>query len=121
MPRLKVSLFVEANAKVLEAAKGMAIDAVEIHTGDFARDQLNNSDLKNHLDLFSKAKAICEQAGWGHHAGHGLTAEGLRFLAGHQLFAEYNIGHWIICRAVFDGLGPVVHDLRRIIDENCRA
>ena len=51
----------------------------------------------------------------GFHAGHGLTRESLLPLVEANLFEEYNIGHWIICEAVFQGIGPVVKELNELL------
>jgi len=47
----------------------------------------------------------------GYHAGHGLTRESVAPLLKQNIFEEYNIGHWIISQAVFDGLGNVISEL----------
>jgi pyridoxine 5-phosphate synthase len=95
-PETKISLFVEAQEDVLAACLTLDIQAVEIHTGDYARDYQMGSGI-------------------GFHAGHGLTDQSVRPLVTAGLFAEYNIGHWIISEALFRGLGPVVADLKKII------
>ena len=46
------------------------------------------------------------------HAGHGLTMDSVGPLVEEGLFEEYNIGHWVIGEAVFEGLGKVVCDLK---------
>lgn len=110
-PKTKVSLFVEADIKTLEACLKMPIQAVEIHTGDYARDFLFKKDLKSHLSQYKEAHQIMKNAQLGFHAGHGLTKHSLAPLLEQGLFEEYNIGHWVVGESVFCGLDKVVKDL----------
>lgn len=112
IPGVMISLFVEADEETLRACKKIQCDAVEIHTGDFARAHLNGEDTSHFLEQYKNSKRLCGELGLGHHAGHGLTAESVEPLVKEKLFVEYNIGHWIICQAVFDGLANVVGKLK---------
>lgn len=114
-PATKISLFVEAHAPIMELSLGLGVDAVEIHTGDYAIDYLKGNDTTKYLALYQGAHKIMKQAGLGFHAGHGLTDASVGPLVKQGLFEEYNIGHWIISESVFRGLGPVVADLRAVI------
>lgn len=110
-PQSKISLFVEAHKATLEACLKMPIHAVEIHTGDYARDFLFKKDLKPHLAHYQEAYYVMKNAQKGFHAGHGLTKHSLAPLLEQGLFEEYNIGHWIVGEAVFSGLEVVVGNL----------
>jgi pyridoxine 5-phosphate synthase len=112
IPGLKISLFVEGEEEILKLSKQIECDAVEIHTGDFARAHLNGEDTSPFLEQFKKSLNLCTELGLAHHAGHGLTAESVKPLVAENLFVEYNIGHWIICQAVFDGLAKVIQNLK---------
>jgi pyridoxine 5-phosphate synthase len=111
VPGLKISLFLEANLEILEKASQMNIDAVEIHTGDYAKAFLNNEDHEKDIEEFKRAKDFLVSKDINCHAGHGLTATSLVPLLENNLFEEYNIGHWIICQAVFDGLSNIVESM----------
>ncbi len=108
---LKISLFLEGDIETLTLASEMPIDAVEIHTGDYARAFLNNESYDSYLSQYKNAKIFLTSKKIGCHAGHGLTAESLMPLLENNLFEEYNIGHWIICQSLFDGLSKVVRDM----------
>lgn len=116
IPSVKISLFVEASSETLANCLKMNIDAVEIHTGDYAKDFLEGNDISKYMDQFTAGKKIIEQAGMGYHAGHGLTDESLVPLVKSNLFAEYNIGHWIICDSVFCGMEKSIKKLTKIIN-----
>lgn len=115
IPQLKISLFVEADEEILKKSKEINCDAVEIHTGDFARAHLNGEDTGEFIEQFKNSQKLCLELGLGHHAGHGLTHESVEVLVKENLFIEYNIGHWIVCQAVFDGLGKVVQNLKNLM------
>lgn len=108
LPELKISLFLESNIGVLEKAKELQVDAVEIHTGEYAKLFLEKQDYQSSLNDFLKGITFLKEAGIHAHAGHGLTLESVLPLLEQNLFEEYNIGHWIIAESVFEGLDSVV-------------
>ena len=110
---VRISLFVECREEILRRCKELPVDAVEIHTGDFARAHLQGQSTEHFFEQFQKGQKLCHQLGLGFHAGHGLTFESTNALLSQKLFVEYNIGHWIISQAVFEGLGNVVARLAR--------
>jgi len=112
---VKISLFVEAEKEILERSIEMQIDAVEIHTGDYAKAALEENDLSSYIDQFKLGKGFIESHNIGYHAGHGLTDQSLKPLVEENLFLEYNIGHWIICDSLFVGLEKSVEKLTKII------
>jgi pyridoxine 5-phosphate synthase len=114
---LKISLFVEANLETLKAAKELNIDAVEIHTGNYARSYLMGEDYSQDLDLYKESFEFCRQHGIGHHAGHGLTGESVLPLLLSRYFEEYNIGHWIVCQSIFDGMANVIGPLKEAFSQ----
>lgn len=115
LPNVKISLFLEANIETLEKACALPIDAVEIHTGDYARAFLQNEVYTSYLEQFAQAKAFLGEHNIGCHAGHGLTLESYQKLVDEDLFVEYNIGHWIICESIFKGLHAVVKEMKEVI------
>ncbi|MBA2404442.1 MAG: pyridoxine 5'-phosphate synthase [Bdellovibrionales bacterium] len=114
-PLTKISLFVEANPQVLKQCLTINADAVEIHTGEYAKDFLHKKDYAHHLKMYRDGRAIIKAQGWGYHAGHGLTFESLEPLLMEKQFEEYNIGHWIIAEALFIGLGHVIKEMLTLI------
>lgn len=117
-PKTKISLFVEADENVLLKCLTLKADAVEIHTGEYAKDFLNKKDLIHHLQKYRKGSLIIKSHGWGYHAGHGLTFESLLPLLQEGDFEEYNIGHWIIAESVFIGMGHVIKEMLTLINQH---
>jgi len=111
---IKISLFLEANFEILKKAAQLNPDAVEIHTGDYARAAIDNETLTPFIENFKKAKIFLDEHSIACHAGHGLTNSSVVPLLQEKLFVEYNIGHWIIGQAIFSGLAKVVNDLKII-------
>lgn len=114
IPGTKISLFLEADIHTLVKASEMNIDAVEIHTGDYARAFLQGEDIEKYLTQFKAAQEFLLSKKINCHAGHGLTLESVCPLLSNNLFEEYNIGHWIICQAVFEGLGSVTDKFKKL-------
>ena len=118
----QISLFIEADKEVLELASELKADAVEIHTGEYSIEFNRGRDFTKELLRFEKGKALIPDT-MGYHAGHGITLENLTPLLKLNVFSEYNIGHYIIAQAVFNGLGSTVRQfkeyLTRINHENC--
>lgn len=116
-PETKISLFVEADPEVLKKCLTFKADAVEIHTGEYAKDFLANKDLTHHLKTYREGRKIIKSAGWGYHAGHGLTFDSLEPLLKEKQFEEYNIGHWIIAESLFIGLGHVIKEMLTLMQK----
>lgn len=115
-PNTKISLFVEADPETLKKCIELKVDAVEIHTGEFAIDYNQGEKYTSHLQKYEQAHQQLLPAGIGFHAGHGLTDESLKILIEQGLFIEYNIGHWVICDSLFWGLEKSVKKLKEIIN-----
>ena len=115
-PDTKISLFVEADQEVLNKCIELGIDAVEIHTGEYAKAHLDGNSVDHYIEKFSSFKDKMESKGIGYHAGHGLTDESLKNLVAQNIFSEYNIGHWIVSDSVFNGLEKSIQKLVNILE-----
>ncbi len=116
VPATKISLFLEANKEILDLAKDLSIDAVEIHTGEYAKCFIEGKDYQTYLTAFNNSQVFLKQNNISCHAGHGLTLESVVPLLNEGCFEEYNIGHWIIADSVFRGLSQVVRDFSRLFE-----
>ena len=114
---VKISLFVEPHPDIINKALSLPVDAVEIHTGSYSDDFNNGREVNTHLNNFEQNRLFVQSEGLGYHAGHGLTADSLQPLLKRHLFEEYNIGHWVVSSAVFNGLGAVVQSLKTLFKE----
>lgn len=110
----RVSLFIEPEARQIDAAIRLGAPVVELHTGRYA--ELEGEDLAVELKRLSDAAALAARNGIEPHAGHGLTFDNVVPIAAIPQVMELNIGHFLIGEAIFDGLGPVVQRMRTLMD-----
>ena len=108
------SLFVDPDLDQVNAAAGLGVDAVELHTGPYAL--AKNERIATELDRLKKAGEATTTAGMRLHAGHGLNYTNVRPVANLPGMIELNIGHAIISRAVMVGMKEAVAEMRRILD-----
>jgi pyridoxine 5-phosphate synthase len=112
-----VSLFLDPDPAQLEAAAGLGANAVELHTGAYARATLkhNVEQTQSELDTLRKAGKQVRSAGLTLNAGHGLTYRNVKPIAAIDDMHELNIGHSIIARSIMVGLEQAVRDMKRLI------
>jgi len=110
----RVSLFIEPEAKQIDAAIRLGAPVVELHTGRYA--ELAGDELAVELKRLSDAAALAARNGIEPHAGHGLTFDNVVPIAAIPQVMELNIGHFLIGGAIFDGLAPVVQRMRELMD-----
>ena len=113
---IRVSLFVDADPKQIEASGRAGADAIEIHTGHFA----NNPNREGRDQELRRIIAGAEQAsaaGLQVHAGHGLNYHNVTVIARIPEVSELNIGHAIIARSVFTGLAGALWEMKRLMQE----
>jgi pyridoxine 5-phosphate synthase len=111
---VRVSLFIDAEQRQLEAAVEIGAPVVEIHTGHYAEAVAPESAQK---ELARIAAAVSEgrQLGLQVNAGHGLDYHNVKAVAAIDGIEEFNIGHAIICRALFSGMHAAVADMKRLL------
>jgi len=113
-----VSLFVDPDLQQLRAAKQVGADAIEIHTGSYceAFEKLKNvPGFESKLGEIRVAAAHGRNIGLKVYAGHGLDVRNIVPILALPEIEEFNIGHSIIARAVFIGLGPAVKEMADLI------
>lgn len=111
---IRVSLFIEPEARQIEAAIRLKADIVEFHTGKYAH--LEGEAREIELRRIADAAALAAKNGIEPHAGHGLTFENVQPIAAIPQFAELNIGHYLIGEAIFIGLEESVRKMRNLMD-----
>ncbi|MCD4726354.1 MAG: pyridoxine 5'-phosphate synthase [Pirellulales bacterium] len=111
---VSVSLFLDPDPRQIEQAARLAVDAVELHTGQYALAS-PGAEQDKELDNLIKVGALVRQAGLTLHAGHGLTYRNVRPVAAIEGMHELNIGHSIIARAIMVGLQEAVREMKRIV------
>ena len=115
---IRVSLFIEADERQLDAALKLGVPVVEFHTGEYAHAMLDGDNDKTARELkrIADIAALAAKNGIEPHAGHGLTYENVQPIAAIPQLAELNIGHYLIGEAVFTGLEAAVLRMRELMD-----
>lgn len=110
---IRVSLFIDAEAHQLEAARAVGAPVVEIHTGRFA--EAKGAFVADELDRVRRAVAMGLDLGLQVNAGHGLHYQNVQSVAAIPGIEELNIGHAIVAQAIFTGWAPAVSEMKRLI------
>jgi pyridoxine 5-phosphate synthase len=111
---IRVSLFIDPEARELEAARMVGADIVELHAGPYTK--ATGADRQRELERLQKAADTARRLGLECHAGHGLNFETVEAVAAIPNVVELNIGHFIIGEAIFQGLEPVIRRMRALMD-----
>jgi pyridoxine 5-phosphate synthase len=112
---IRVSLFIEADERQLEAAVSLGAPVVELHTGRYC--ELDGAAQKTELERLRKGAALCGRLGLECHMGHGLSYADVGPVAAIPEVRELNIGHFLVGEAIFVGLEAAIREMRRLIDE----
>jgi pyridoxine 5-phosphate synthase len=108
----RVSLFIDPEPTVLDAAKDLGVPAVELHTGRYAHTWRDGDAA---LDELRRAARHAADMGLFVHAGHGLTYLNVVAVARIPEIEELNIGHSIVSRAVMTGMHAAVAEMRHLV------
>jgi len=116
---IRVSLFIEADERQLDAALRLGAPVVEFHTGEYAHAFLDGDGerVTRELRRITDMAALAAKNGIEPHAGHGLTFDNVQPIAAIPQIAELNIGHYLIGEAVFVGLENAIRRMRELMDE----
>jgi pyridoxine 5-phosphate synthase len=100
---IRVSLFVDADTKMVEGAKEVGADRIEFYTGIYAKDFPKNKEkaIADHI----KAAKVANQLGLGINAGHDLNLDNLKYYKQNiEGLLEVSIGHALIADALYYGM-----------------
>ena len=115
----RVSIFIAADRRQIEAAHRIGAEVIELHTGAYcdahAEGRFEERDLE--LQALKEMSAFAHSLGLEVHAGHGLNYETVQPVAAFPEVRELNIGHFLIGESIFRGLQPAIGEMRRLMDE----
>ncbi|MDQ3516049.1 MAG: pyridoxine 5'-phosphate synthase [Gemmatimonadota bacterium] len=104
---IRIALFIDPSVESVELSRDLGADAIELHTGRYAHAPSDAS-----LNGLRHAAEHGARIGLAVHAGHGLTIGNVRAVSAIPEIEELNIGHSIVSRAVYTGLGAAVAEMR---------
>ena len=111
---VRVSLFIDADEKQIEAAADIAAPVIEIHTGHYA-DAENEDETTKELTRIQTGVNLGNSLGLYVNAGHGLDYHNVKKIAEIEGVKELNIGHSIVARAIFTGFDEAVSKMKALI------
>jgi pyridoxine 5-phosphate synthase len=115
----RVSIFIAADQRQIEAAHRIGAEVIELHTGAycdaFAEGRMEEAERE--LESLRQMSTFAHSLGLEVHAGHGLTYETVKPVAAFPEVRELNIGHFLIGESIFLGLTPAIQEMRRLMDE----
>jgi len=112
---IRVSLFIEADERQLEAAVSLGAPVVELHTGRYC--ELEGAAQKAELARLRKGAALCGRLGLECHMGHGLSYADVSPVAAIPEVRELNIGHFLVGEAIFVGFDAAIRQMRALMAE----
>src|SRR5580658_2347577 len=115
---IRVSLFIDADPRQIEAATSLRAPVIEIHTGAWCN-ALADGDVARSTaewDRIRAGAAAAKAAGLEVHAGHGLNFQTAETIAALPEIVELNIGHFLIGEAIMVGLPAAVRTMRAAMD-----
>ncbi len=100
---VRVSVFVDPSASMVEGAKKASADRIELYTEPYASNYHKNKEAS--IKPYIEAAHVAHTLGLGINAGHDLDLQNLKFLKTSLLHLdEVSIGHALICDALYLGL-----------------
>ncbi|MEG3177895.1 pyridoxine 5'-phosphate synthase [Sphingomonas sp. RB3P16] len=111
---IRVSLFIEPDARQIDAAIRLGAPVIELHTGRYA--EIDGEARTLELRRLADAAALAAKNGIEIHAGHGLTYANVAPIAAIPQVRELNIGHFLVGEALFVGLAESVRQMRSAMD-----
>ncbi|MBL7860373.1 MAG: pyridoxine 5'-phosphate synthase [Cyclobacteriaceae bacterium] len=100
---VRVSVFVDPSLPMVEGAKAVGADRIELYTEPYATHYLKNKETA--VIPYVLAAQRAHEIGLGVNAGHDLDLNNLRFLkTSLPYLEEVSIGHALICDALYLGL-----------------
>jgi pyridoxine 5-phosphate synthase len=115
----RVSIFIAADRRQIEAAHRIGAQVIELHTGAYcdAHAEGDFDARDRELEGLREMAAYAASLGLEVHAGHGLSYDTVQPVAALPELRELNIGHFLIGEAIFRGLTPAIAEMRRLMDE----
>lgn len=104
---IRTSIFVDAEPKMVEAARMCGTDRIELYTEPYAAGY--EAKREEAIKPFVEAAEVAREVGLGLNAGHDLSLQNLTYF--HQNIPwldEVSIGHALICDALYFGLEDTI-------------
>ena len=112
---IRVSIFIDPDSKMLEGAKKINADRVELFTGPYAKQYIN--DKSNAINRYIDCSEIANKIGMELNAGHDLNQQNLEFFTKNIVnLKEVSIGHALISESLYFGLESTIKSYLKILN-----
>ena len=112
---IRVSIFIDPDSKMLEGAKKINADRVELFTGPYAKQYIN--DKSNAINSYINCSEIANKIGMELNAGHDLNQQNLEFFKNNIVnLKEVSIGHALISESLYHGLESTIKSYLKILN-----
>ena len=112
---IRVSIFIDPDSKMLEGAKKINADRVELFTGPYAKQYIN--DKSNAINRYIDCSEIANKIGMELNAGHDLNQQNLEFFKNNIVnLKEVSIGHALISESLYFGLESTIKSYLKILN-----
>ncbi len=106
--KIRTSIFIDADLKMIEHAASTGTDRIELYTEDFATEYEKGN--KDAIKPYVEAAILSHELGMGVNAGHDLSLDNIEFFGKNiPHLAEVSIGHALISESLYLGLENVVN------------
>jgi pyridoxine 5-phosphate synthase len=117
-----VSMFIDANTEQVLACSKIKADAIELHTGKYAKffkeNGVDSAEFKEEIERISEVSRKALKKGLILNAGHGLDYDNIERICNVPGMNEFNIGFSIIAKSVFTGLETAVRNMKELIGKD---
>ena len=113
---IRVALFIDPDIHQIDAAATIGVPVVELHTGRYA-DACDAGKASTELEQVKRVARYAVEKGLHVNAGHGLNYDNVKPVAALHDVRELNIGHAIVARSVFTGMGNAVREMKSLLAE----
>jgi pyridoxine 5-phosphate synthase len=109
--KIRTSLFIDPEARQIEAAARAGAPVIELHTGRYS-ELAPGLERDAELQRIKAAVAIGVSLGLRVNAGHGLNYDNIEPIAAIVGISELNIGHSIVAHAIFVGWQNAIREMK---------
>lgn len=112
---IEVSLFIDPAEEQVRAAAKTGAQYIELHTGAYSNAFGIEEEEEVEFMKLNEASRLAHALGLKVNAGHGLNYQNVKRM--HQIIDihELNIGHSIIAKSVFVGVGEAVKEMKKLV------
>ena len=109
--QIQLSAFINPKKKMINLAKNLGFNTVELHTGALDKDKISKIEVKriNEMIMYAFKRELIVNI------GHGLNFKNIKFIKNRKMIDTVHIGHFIISEAIFMSLAKTIKTFKELI------